>query len=135
MMILVDTSVWIDLLGKRPKCKMDAGALEQVATCPIIIQEVLQGIRDDHAYSVIKESLLALPTYGSPSEIALFLSAADLYRRGRKRGLTIRSSVDCLIAATAIQHGLKVWHRDRDFREIAKFASLEVMNSSVLKIS
>ena len=132
-MILVDTSVWIDLFGKNPKCRLDPTNLKQIATCPIIIQEVLQGIKNDKAYFTIKESLLALPIYGSPLHIDLFISASELYRTGRKRGLTIRSSVDCLIAAIALQNRLTIWHQDRDFMEIAKFTSLDVLNGRALK--
>jgi predicted nucleic acid-binding protein len=61
----------------------------------------------------------------SPVDADLFESAVDLYRAARRTGLTIRSSVDCLIAASAIRHGLQVIHRDRDYTALAKVAALQ----------
>jgi len=59
----------------------------------------------------------------------LFFSAAEIYRQGRRRAITIRSSVDCLIAAIAIDHGIAVWHRDRNFSAIARYTGLEAVQS------
>ena len=58
----------------------------------------------------------------------LFLEAADLYAAARRRGITIRSSVDCLIASIAIWHKTPVWHCDRDFDRLAAFTRLETWN-------
>ena len=55
----------------------------------------------------------------------LFDAAVDLYRRARRAGLTIRSSVDCLIAASAIRHDLTIVHCDRDYAHLADIAPLE----------
>jgi predicted nucleic acid-binding protein len=52
------------------------------------------------------------------------------FRLGRRKGCSIRSSTDCLIAAIAIDNQLPVWHRDRDFSAIAAFTSLEVLDWS-----
>jgi predicted nucleic acid-binding protein len=52
--------------------------------------------------------------------------AVDLYGQARRRGLTVRSSVDCLIAACAIRHDLELLHRDRDFPALAKVSALRV---------
>lgn len=123
-MILVDTSVWIDLLGRAPRHKPGQGRLLELATCPPVIQEVLQGIRNDLAHQRVREGLLALPRYGDPLDAELFLEASELYRAGRRRGLTVRSSVDCLIAAIALRHKLTLWHADRDFAAIARFTGL-----------
>jgi predicted nucleic acid-binding protein len=57
----------------------------------------------------------------------LYVAAADIYRQGRRRGLTIRSATDCLIAAIAIRNGVPIWHRDRDFEAIASFTALETI--------
>ena len=59
---------------------------------------------------------------------ALFRAAAEIYAQGRRQAITIRSSVDCLIAAIAIEHDVPVWHRDRDFDKIAKFTGLQVVS-------
>ena len=52
------------------------------------------------------------------------LTAVDLYRTARKNGLTVRSSVDCLIAACALRHGIEVLHRDRDYGHLARVSAL-----------
>ena len=131
-MILVDSSVWINLLGKSRKHRLSPERLLEVATCPPVIQEVLQGIGNDLAYQRIQESLLALPCFGNPLDMDLYLTASDLYRLARKQGITIRSSVDCLIAAIALRHSLEVWHSDRDFDSLAKITGLKTRTGSTL---
>ena len=68
--------------------------------------------------------MLALPVVEPVIEAPLVLEAVDLYRRARRVGQTIRSSVDCLIAACALRHDLEVVHRDRDFPAFARISSL-----------
>ena len=84
----------------------------------------MQGFRDDVAYELAREAMLALPIVDSPLRAEVFLHAADLYRAGRRAGLTIRAGVDCLIAASAIRHKLELLHYDRDYDAIAKISSL-----------
>jgi predicted nucleic acid-binding protein len=78
-----------------------------------------------------REAFLAVPVLSDPIPLELFLSAVDIYRQGRRRGLTIRSSVDCLIAAIAIENRVPVWHRDRDFAAIARYTALETFNAEL----
>jgi predicted nucleic acid-binding protein len=73
------------------------------------------------------ESVWAIPGLSDPIPLALYLEAAEIYRQGRRKGLTIRSSVDCLIAAIAIRNAVPVWHRDRAFEALARFTSLETV--------
>jgi hypothetical protein len=81
-----------------------------------------------HPYAdAFREAFLALPRVGDPLGIPTFLHAADIYHPGRSKGLTIRSSVDSLIAAIAIEDRIPVWHKDRDFATIARFTSLEAV--------
>ena len=129
-MILVDTSVWIDLLGNTPKHRVSREGLLELATCSPVIQEVLQGVKDDLAHQKLKEAMLALPRFGDPLSLDLFLEAHEIYRSARRRGITVRSSFDCLIAAIAIQHSLEVWHQDRDFEAIAKFTNLKTLTQN-----
>lgn len=125
-LILVDTSIWVRLLSRKSAMLQDSTEMERYATCPPIIQEVLQGIRSDLHHSAVKDGLLALPCLSDPIDSDAYLHASDLYRSGRRRGLTIRSAVDCLIAAVAIRSNVAVWHSDRDFDEIAKFSDLKI---------
>lgn len=97
-----------------------------LATCGPVIQEVLQGLRPGAQSEAFQKAFLAIPVLSDPLPLRLFLTASDIYQQGRRRGITIRSSMDCLIAAIAIENGVPVWHRDRDFKEIALYTGLEV---------
>ena len=124
-MTLVDTSVWIEVFRRtRPLDLTAIVPFEEVVTCLPVIQEVLQGFRDEYAYRIARDAMLALPVVESPLGSDLTLEAVGLYRTARLRGMTIRSSVDCLIAACALRHDLEVLHRDRDFAAIARVSPL-----------
>jgi predicted nucleic acid-binding protein len=123
-MMLVDTSVWIELLNGRLGSRVPEQELLNFVTCGPVVQEVLQGLRNDPASDAFREAFLALPVLSDPLPRASFLSAAEIYRLGRAKGYTIRSSIDCLIAAIAIDNRMPVWHKDRDFEAIARYTSL-----------
>ncbi|MGD0872386.1 MAG: PIN domain nuclease [Bryobacteraceae bacterium] len=124
-MILVDTSIWIGLLaGGRPKVAEED--LANFATCGPVVQELLQGLKPGPASDAFRQLLLAVPVLSDPVPLSLYLAAADIYRLGRRKGVTIRSSIDCLIAAIAIENRVPVWHRDRDLSAIATYTALEI---------
>ena len=124
-MWLLDTSVWIEVFRKnKPFDLAKIGGLDEVVTCLPVLQEVLQGFRNEAAFRVAKDAMLALPCVDSPLRIERFEEAASLYRTARRAGVTVRSSVDCLIAACAIHNGLGVLHRDRDFSDLARISPL-----------
>lgn len=126
-MQLVDTSIWIEIFRKPARLALDQVLdLDDAVTCLPVIQEVLQGFRDERAFALAREAMHALPVVDSPMSRVVFDHAADLYRAARRSGLTVRSGVDCLIAASAIRHGLEVVHRDRDFDVIARVSPLRV---------
>lgn len=122
--VIVDTSVWIDFFKGNETDQV--GLLTEyikkdhtVYLCPVILQELLQGIPKNKQFQQIRDYLLAFKILNDdPIEMAI--SAAELYRSLRKKGITIRKSNDCLIAQYAIKHSLKVLHRDRDFDLIFK---------------
>jgi len=127
--VLVDTSIWIDVLRRGDGLDLEALVdFDEVVTCPPVVQEVLQGIREPAAHSFVREAMLALPTVESPMPLDVYLEAAELFRSARRGGFTVRSSVDCLIAACAARHSLAVLHRDRDFDALAKVAAIEVIS-------
>src|SRR5712671_6907660 len=104
-MWLVDTSVWIAVFRRKsPFDLMGAVPFDEVVTCLPIMQEVLQGFRDEKAFRTAKEAMRNLPTLDDPLEFECVLAAVDLYRAARRAGVTVRSSVDCLIAASALRH-------------------------------
>ncbi len=129
-MILVDTTVWVDLFAGKstPQAELLEQALtggEDVCTCGVILTEVLQGIGADEEYRRTLarfDALLYLPM-----DRQTFIGAAELYRRLRRRGITIRKPVDCLIAAVAIHHDVMLLHNDRDFDPIEKHCGLKVV--------
>ena len=123
-MILVDTSIWIDLLNGRRGRALGPDELVEFATCVPILQELWQGLKEDPRTADLRDALLALPCLGNPLPRDTYLHAADIYRQGRRIGYAIRSSVDCLIAAIAIENRVPVWHRDRDFDAIARYTDL-----------
>jgi predicted nucleic acid-binding protein len=129
--ILVDTSVWAAVFrARRPLDLESLVSFDEVATCLPVIQEVLQGFRDESAFRRARRAMLALPVVESPLEAGLFLDAAALYRAARRAGLTIRSSVDCLIAACAIRNDLEVVHLDRDYDALGRISPLRTRSAS-----
>ena len=125
-MLLVDTSVWIEVFRKPPRLRLeDLADLDDVVTTLPIVQEVLQGFIDERAFRIARDAMLALPAVESPLTADVFLDAAQLYRSARRAGLTIRSSTDCLIAACAIRHDLTIAHVDRDYDHLAKVSALQ----------
>ena len=131
-MILVDTSVWIEVFRRPSRLTLASIAeLEEVVTCLPIVQEVLQGFRDEAAFRVARDAMLAFPIVESPLRWEVFDDAVRLYRAARRGGYTVRSAVDCLIAACALRHGLTVAHHDRDFDALAEVSSLHVRYVSV----
>lgn len=126
-MILVDTSIWIELInGKIQPTEPDL--LLRFRTTGPILQEVLQGLRPGRKSEAFKDSFLAIPRVCDPLTWDVYAQAAEIYREGRRRGYTIRSSADCLIAAISIETDVPVWHCDRDFKTIALYTPLRVFS-------
>ena len=125
-LILLDTSVWIEVFRSRSPLRLEEIVeFDQIVTCIPVIQEVLQGFRDEQPFRIARGAMLELPTVESPLSIAVVEDAVGLYRSARRQGLTVRSSVDCLIAACALRHGLTVLHRDRDYPQLAQVSALQ----------
>ena len=124
-MTLVDTSVWVRVFRRTDPLDLEALVVfDEVVTCLPVIQEVLQGFAHEGAFRTARGAMLALPRVESPISQDLVLDAVDLYRAARRRGLAIRSSVDCLIAACALRHDLEVLHDDRDYAALAEVSPL-----------
>lgn len=120
--LLIDTSVWIDFFKgiDTENVKVFTSYLENdfpIFICPVIIQEILQGIKSDKEYARIKDNLFALNVLNDDA-IETAMGAAGIYRNMRKKGITIRKSNDCLIAFYALKYSLKILHGDRDFDKI-----------------
>jgi predicted nucleic acid-binding protein len=128
--LLVDTSAWIEIFRRPPAITLEhlGGDLDRAVTCLPIIQEVLQGFRDEPAFRAARAAMYSLPCVESPLSVSVVEEAVDIYRRARRAGVTVRSSVDCLIAACAIRYQLTVVHADRDYPAIATIAPLRERN-------
>lgn len=123
--ILIDTSVWIDFFNgiESDSTKIFTDYLENdlpIFICPIIIQEILQGIKSNKEYRQVKDYLFALNVLNDDA-IESALGAIKIYRTLRLKGITIRKSNDCLIAYYAMKYSLKILHKDRDFDNIVKY--------------
>ena len=131
--MIFDTSVWIDFLRrkKNPATELLKRYIEhddQVLILPVIVQDILQGIRDDEQFDHLQHILIEFEClYYSPLEAAI--GAADLYRRLRLKGLTIHKSNDCLIAWYAIKFDRPLVHLDADFEVISKHSKLKTWKS------
>jgi predicted nucleic acid-binding protein len=117
--LLFDTSIWIDYLRGQETSKvnlLDEYLLntDVLQICPPIIQEILQGIRQDEQFSKIRKNLNRLLCLQIDAKEAAF-GAAELYRNLRKKGITIRKPNDCLIAFYAISFNVELVHNDSDF--------------------
>jgi predicted nucleic acid-binding protein len=121
--------VWIDVFRKPSPIQLESLVeFDDIVTCLPVVQEVLQGFDSEPAFTRARDAMLALPLVESPLGVDVFEQAIDLYRSGRRLGLTIRSSVDCVIAACALRHQFEVLHCDRDFDAIAKMSALRSRN-------
>ena len=129
--MIVDTSVWVDAFREVRSKQTELVIAYTVAdrriyVTPTIIQEVLQGVRTDDRYAIVKEGMLAQSLLKlDPVEAAI--GAADLYRSLRKKGVTIRKPNDCLIAHYAIFYDMPILHNDVDFDQIAHHMPLRVV--------
>lgn len=125
-MWLVDTSVWIAVFRRKdPLDLISVVTFDEIVTCLPIVQEVLQGFRDQRSYRVAKDAMRNLPTLDEPMSFEVYDEAVDLYRAARRAGVTVRSSVDCLIAASALRHQVGVLHADRAYAALARVSPLQ----------
>ena len=128
--VLVDTSVWINFFKAR-ETKASLFLKNNlsnviIATCPVILQEVLQGIVSDKDFTKINShfnSLLRL--VGNNYQLAH--DAAVLYRELRKKGITVRKPNDCLIAVYAMHYNITLLEDDKDFQLIAQYSKLKLV--------
>lgn len=129
-MIVVDTSIWIDVLNERDtpqaeRCIELIEGGEPIALTDIVVTEILQGFRSDREARLVERHLRAFPILRLDGLDDLVL-AADLYRMARRAGITIRKTLDCLIAAPCVRTGAPLLHADSDFDQLAKCTPLRL---------
>jgi predicted nucleic acid-binding protein len=104
---------------------------EEIAACPPVIQEYLQGTGGTKLFEAAREMFLSGPILDSPVPLERYEQAAWLYLRCRDAGFTIRKNNDLVIAATAIAHDVRLLHNDSDFDYIARVTSLRALRIRV----
>ena len=127
-MYLVDTSVWIDYLQGHDG--MHVRFLEELLIDPFpvgisdaIYMEILQGARDQQAFDRLRRYFSTQRFYRFVDPERTVAAAARIYLDCRQQGVTIRSTLDCLIAQCAMEHGLVLLHHDRDFMRMGAVAT------------
>lgn len=129
-MIVVDTSVWIDFLNDNAtagaeRCVALIEGGEPVALTDVIFTEILQGLGSDREVRLVEDHLRAFPILRL-DRLEDFALAAELYRSARRAGVTIRKTLDCLIAAPCVRTGAPLLHADADFDRLASCTALRL---------
>jgi hypothetical protein len=132
-LILVDTSVLVDFFAGRQTAAVDH--LDRLLSTnapyyvtPVVVQELLQGARDEAQWRQLHSYLTSLMMVDVRDPVESHVDAARIYFDCRRKALTVRSSVDCLVAQVALEHKLTLLHSDRDFEAIAKVRPLRTLS-------
>lgn len=128
-MVIVDSSVWIDYFHNELSAQSNwlQGSIgsRPIGLTNLVLCEVLQGMRYERRLRAATNVLTALPVFDLRGT-GLAIAAARNYRFLRNRGVTIRATIDCLIATFCIQEGFELLHRDRDFDAFEELLGLNV---------
>jgi len=128
-MIIADTSVWIDYIRGVQSIQTDLLDYEllydRVATGDIIIVEFLQGFREEKDLKIAKRIMDRLEYYDFLGKEMAIISAEN-YRKLRKNGITVRKTIDVIIATFCIEKGFELLHNDRDFDPMEEVLGLKI---------
>ena len=129
-MILVDSSVWIDYFNGRKTGKTDwldsALGNEQIIMGDLILAKVLQGFQSDNDFKIAKKLLLTFPFMEMVGQELAIKSALN-YRLLRKKGVTVRKTIDVMIGTFCLNYQLTLLHDDRDFDPMEKYLHLKTI--------
>ena len=129
--MIVDTSAWIEYTRRTEgpfDLFIDAAirADQPVATPAAVVMELLSGSRSEARAARLLQLLKRFEIL-EPESLGVYQEAARIYRTCRRAGFTIRSMIDCLVAATALDKGRPLLARNRDFAVIARHTGLELV--------
>ncbi|MDI6817351.1 MAG: PIN domain nuclease [Actinomycetota bacterium] len=131
-MIIVDSSVWIDYFNGKKTAETDwldsALGNTPIIMGDLILTEVLQGFKDDGDFKTAKELLLRIPIMPMVGQ-ELALKSAESYRLLRKKGVTVRKTIDVMIGTFCIRYQLSLLHNDKDFDPMEKFLKLKAIKT------
>src|SRR5436305_13220251 len=135
MRVLVDTSVWVDFFNGHPSRHAETlthliREEAHLVTCGLIVSEVLQGLRQAKSLLNIERHFREME-WLSPKEPDTYIEAAELFRRLRARGITIRSTIDCVIANLAAHYDALILSKDRDLTLIVESKLLALRSMPV----
>jgi predicted nucleic acid-binding protein len=133
-MIVADTSVWIDYFNGNEGEHVQVLDYEllhnRIVIGDLIIAELLQGFRDEKQYRIVKKLISELQYYDlCGTEIAY--RTAENYRQLRKKGITVRKTIDMIIGTFCIENRFELIHNDRDFDPIEQYLGLKVKSKLV----
>ena len=130
-MILVDSSVWIDFFRNQPSAQaewLDKNlGVEGLVVGDLILAEVLRGFKDDRGFNEARRMLGRLQQVSLCGE-DLAIDAARNFRKLRARGVTVRGTIDLIIATRCLADGFRLLHSDRDFDAFEEHLELRVVD-------
>ncbi|MGP8253437.1 MAG: PIN domain nuclease [Terracidiphilus sp.] len=130
-MVIVDSSVWIDYLNDKVNGQTvwleNSIGQQDIGLTSLILCEVLQGVRYDRRFRETRQQLLTFPVFEGLG-VNLAISAAQNFRVLQHRGVTVRKTVDCIIATFCIDEGHHLLHRDSDFDPFERHLALRVIH-------
>ena len=130
-MVIVDTTVWIDYLRGLQNNQTDYFDRElgrqRFGLTDLILCETLQGVGDENTFTRVLRELRKFEVFETGSQ-ELAIEAARNFGKLRRRGRTVRKTIDCLIATFCLLHGHSLLHRDRDYDHFEDFLGLTVIH-------
>jgi predicted nucleic acid-binding protein len=131
-MIIVDSSVWVDYFNGKKTTQTDwldsALGNTPVIMGDLILAEVLQGFQNNKEFKVAKDLLLGMPFMPMVGRV-IALQSAENYRSLRRKGITVRKTIDVMIGTFCIYYQLPLLHDDRDFDPMVKFMGLKTVDT------
>jgi len=130
-MVIVDTTVWIDYLAGKTNAQttwLEIHADRQrLGLTDLILCEILQGIRTEADVKKVRHELSRFAIFSTGGE-DLAVASAQNYRTLRRRGITVRTTIDCLIATFCLREGHPLLHHDSDFNPFETHLGLQVIH-------
>jgi predicted nucleic acid-binding protein len=124
-MYLVDTSVWVSYINGANSPTVEF--LDQLLSTPMLVgitdliyMEILQGAKSEPAFKKLQKYFSTQKFYRFIDPQSSYEKAAFLYLSCRRQGITVRSSIDCLIAQCALENELILLHHDKDYKNLQK---------------
>jgi predicted nucleic acid-binding protein len=128
--VIVDTTVWVDYLRGKQNPQVDWLYREmdrqRLGLTDLILCEVLQGVREEATFASVLKELGQFEIFETGS-VDLAVAAAQNFRKLRQRGLTVRKTIDCLIATFCLREKHVLLHRDRDYEAFEQELGLKAV--------